>query len=104
MQVHILYDPSKEELVRRLEKLRPDILMLHGERDCGSDEIGSLVLRDGKTISPEYLGSCLSAKIPELVCIAIAPFILPYLAGSLGRYQYIKSFAAIITFIKVSLP
>ena len=79
MQVHILYDPSKEELGRKLEKLRPDILTLHGERDCERDEIGSLILRDGKAISSECLGPYLSAKFSELVFATIAHFILLYL-------------------------
>lgn len=82
MQVHILCDPSKEELGQKLEKLRPDILMLHGERDCERDEIGSLVVRDGKVISSECLSPYLSAKIPQLLCLTIEPPILPDLAGS----------------------
>jgi hypothetical protein len=97
VQVHILYDPSKEELGRKLEKLRPDILTFHGERDCERDEIGSLVLRDGKEISSECLGPYLSAKIPELVCVTIAHFILPYLVGMHG------SFAPIFTSFPRSL-
>ena len=68
-------DPSKEELGRKLEKLRPDILMLHGERNFERDEIGALVLRDGKTITSECFSTYLNAKVPELVSVTIAPFV-----------------------------
>lgn len=74
MQVYILEDPSKEELGRKLEKLRPDILILHGERNFERDEIGGLVSRDGKAITSECFGPYLSAKVPELVSATIAPF------------------------------
>ncbi|KAG0576309.1 hypothetical protein KC19_5G070800 [Ceratodon purpureus] len=67
LEVHILEDPSKEELGRKLEKLRPDILMLHGERNLKRDEVGDLVLRDGKAITSECFSAYLSAKVPELI-------------------------------------
>jgi len=71
VQVHVLENPSSEELGRKLEKLRPDILMLHGEQKGEEgDEIGGLVVRDGKAICSESLGPYLSAKAPELVSCA----------------------------------
>ena len=81
MQVHILEDPSKEELVRKLEKLRPDILMLHGERNFDRDEIGTLVLRDGKTITSDCFSTYLKVKVPELVSVTIASFVLVVESG-----------------------
>jgi len=69
VQVHVLENPSSEELERKLEKLRPDILMLHGEQKEG-DEIGGLLVRDGKAICSESLSPYLSAKAPELVSCA----------------------------------
>jgi hypothetical protein len=64
LEVHVVENPSCEDLERKVEKLRPDILMLHGEH---GDEIGGLVFRDGKTICPETLSNLLTAKVPELV-------------------------------------
>jgi len=75
VQVQILENPSSEELGRKLEKLRPDILMLHGEQSFERDEIGGLVVRDGKAISSESLSPLLSVKAPELVSCA---FYLPF--------------------------
>lgn len=69
MQVHVVENPSCEELERKVEKLRPDILMLHGEH---GDEIGGLVFRDGKAISSETLSNYLTAKVPELVSVSTA--------------------------------
>lgn len=97
MQVHILEDPSKEELGRKLEKLRPDILMLHGERNFERDEIGGLVLRDGKAITSECVSTYLSAKVPELVSVTIANFIRE---GILDASCSGSSFLLIILFIR----
>lgn len=67
LQVHILQDPTKEELGRKLEKLHPDFLLLHGESSPVKDEIGSLVIRDGKPLSADTLASLYGAKVPNLV-------------------------------------
>lgn len=68
MQVHILEDPSEEELGWKLEKLHPDFLVLHGDCPPGKDDVGSLVLRDGKLVTSEILTSFFGSKFPDLVC------------------------------------
>lgn len=60
-------DPTKEELGRKLEKLHPDFLLLHGESSPVKDEIGGLVIRDGKPLSADTLASLYGAKVPNLV-------------------------------------
>lgn len=67
LQVHILQDPTKEELGRKLEKLHPDFLLLHGESSPVKDEIGNLVIRDGKPLSADTLAALYGAKVPNLV-------------------------------------
>lgn len=67
LQVHIIDDPTKEELGWKLEKLHPDFLLLHGECSCSKDDIGGLVLRDGSQLSADALASLYGAKVPNLV-------------------------------------
>lgn len=69
MQVHILEDPSEEELGWKLEKLHPDFLVFHGECLPGKDDVGGLVLRDGKAVTSEILTPLFTLKIPNLVCL-----------------------------------
>ena len=68
MQVHILEDPSEEELGWKLEKLHPEFLVLRGDCPPGKDDVGSLVLRDGKLVTAEILTSFFGSKFPNLVC------------------------------------
>lgn len=75
MQVHILEDPSEEELGWKLEKLHPDFLVLHGECLPGKDDVGGLVLRDGKAVTSEILIPLFTLKIPNLVCL-VTPWTL----------------------------
>lgn len=42
MQVHILEDPSEEELGWKLEKLHPDFLVLHGDCPPGKDYLSTI--------------------------------------------------------------
>lgn len=67
LEVHILDDPTKEDLGRKLEKLHPDFLLLHGECLSGKDEIGGLVIRDGKSLSADTIASLYGAKVPNLI-------------------------------------
>lgn len=67
LEVHILQDPTKEELGRKLEKLHPDFLLLHGESSPVKDEIGNLVIRDGKPLSADTLAALYGAKVPNLI-------------------------------------
>lgn len=67
LEVHIIDDPTKEELGWKLEKLHPDFLLLHGECSCSKDDIGGLVLRDGSQLSADALASLYGAKVPNLI-------------------------------------
>ncbi|CAM6048469.1 unnamed protein product [Sphagnum compactum] len=91
LEVHVLEDPSKEELGWQLEMLQPEFVYFrHRPMSGRKEELGEFVFKDGEALSAEIFSLSLHSKTPDLVY-------LDFSAGTLGEALHILGVEYVIS-------